>query len=96
MDLTGTWAFTWDGDPKNVNEGALEQGPGTFTGVYINDAKDRCPVAGRQTSPDAIALTIVCPKWEIRAEGAETGAGFMAGRYVAYGTSEGTFQMRKR
>src|SRR5688500_2400979 len=72
MSLEGAWTFVWDNDSRNTNASNLKQGAGTFTGTYINDANDQCPVAGRMTSAKAIALTIVCPRWEIRAEGSIT------------------------
>lgn len=96
MSLEGSWTFIWDNDAKNTNTSALKQGAGTFTGTYVNDAKDQCPVAGRMTSASAIALTIVCPKWEIRAEGSITNAQLVVGNYVAYGSSKGTFRMSRQ
>jgi hypothetical protein len=95
-DLTGSWTFTWDGDPKNANPADLKQGAGTLSGTYVNDAKDKCPIAGRMTSPTGIALTIACPKWEIRAEGSIKGVNAVAGNYAAYGSSKGTFQMSRK
>ena len=95
-DLTGSWTFTWDGDAKNANPADLKQGAGTFSGIYVNDAKDKCPIAGRMASPTAIALTIACPKWEIRAEGSIRNANSVSGNYVAYGSSKGTFQMSRK
>ena len=94
--LEGSWTFIWDNDSKNTNTGDLKQGAGTFTGTYINDAKDKCPLVGRMTSPTAITITIVCPRWEIRTAGSITNSQLVVGNYVAYGSSKGTFQMSRR
>lgn len=96
MDLAGSWMFTWDNDPKNANPGDLKPGPGTFTGTYINDSKDKCPLVGRLRSPTTVTITIVCPAWEIRAEGSITNSQLVVGSYVAYGSSKGTFRMSRK
>ena len=96
MDFGGSWTFTWDNNPRNMNLGDLKQGTGTFTGTYVNDAKDKCPLVGRMSSPTAVTLTIVCPLWEIRADGSITNSQLVVGSYVAYGSSRGTFQMSRK
>ena len=96
MSLEGSWTFIWDNNSKNTNAGNLKQGAGTFTGTYINDAKENCPLVGRMTSPTAITIAIVCPRWEIRADGSITNSQLVVGNYVAYGSSKGTFQMSRK
>jgi hypothetical protein len=93
--LTGSWQFTWDGNAKNTNVVDLKHEAGTITGIYVNDSKDKCPVAGRMSGADSVTLFIVCPKWDIRAEGAMKDQA-LVGKYVAYGNSKGEFRMSKR
>jgi hypothetical protein len=93
VDLSGSWTFMWGNDPANKNPAELKQGAGTFTGTYINDAKDKCPIAGRMSSPTRVSMTIVCPKWEIKADGSTTDARTVVGNYTAYGNTKGAFQM---
>lgn len=96
MSFEGPWLFTWDNDSKNTNTGNLKQGVGTISGTYINDAKDKCPIAGRMASPTVVQITIVCPQWEIRAQGSITNPQLVVGDYVAYGSSKGAFQMSRK
>jgi hypothetical protein len=96
LDVSGSWAFTWDNNAANTNVADLTQGAGTFTGTYVNDNKEKCPLAGRMSSPTAVSLTIVCPRWEIKADGSITDERTVAGSYTAYGTSKGTFRMSRK
>lgn len=93
--LSGPWLFTWDGNAKNTNVVDLKHEAGTITGIYVNDSKDKCPVAGRMSGPDAVTLFIVCPKWDIRAEGSMKDQA-LVGKYVAYGNSKGDFKLSRR
>jgi hypothetical protein len=95
-DLTGTWTFTWDNDPKNSNIATVRTKDGTFTGIYTNDSKDKCPLAGRMIPPGKVKIAIVCPKWDIVAEGAIGSANSASGSYIAYGDSKGTFTMSRK
>ncbi|MGH8106237.1 MAG: hypothetical protein ACREO1_04925 [Arenimonas sp.] len=94
--FTGAWTFTWENDPNNTNHADLEQGTGTFTGTYINDAKEKCPLVGRMSSPTTVSLTIVCPDWEIKADGSITNSRLLGGSYRAYGSTSGIFTMLRK
>jgi hypothetical protein len=96
-DLTGSWTFVWQNDSKNSNPATLKHETGTLTGTYINDAKEKCPVAGRLGSAGTqVFLTITCPRWEIKCDGSLKGPKTIVGRYVAYGTATGDFQMSRQ
>jgi hypothetical protein len=94
-ELSGSWTFTWDGNDKNINTVTLKQKDGTISGAYINDSKENCPVAGRFSSDSSIILVIMCPSWDIKAEGSITSPALVAGKYLAYGDSTGDFKMAK-
>lgn len=94
--LTGSWIFTWDRDPNNTNPAELKYEAGTITGIYINDAEDKCPLVGRVSPQNTVILTITCPKWDIRAEGSLTDKQEVVGKYIAYGNLRGEFKMSKR
>lgn len=94
VDLTGSWAFTWDGDSKNTNPVTLKHESGTITGTYINDSKQNCPVVGRLGSPADVILIVMCPGWDIKCEGDIEGSS-IAGKYIAYGDSSGSFKMSR-
>ena len=94
-ELSGTWTFTWDGDDKNANTATLKHKSGTISGTYINDSKEDCPVAGRFSSDSSIVLVIMCPGWDIKAEGSIASSAQVTGKYLAYGDSTGDFKMVK-
>jgi hypothetical protein len=97
IDLTGPWSFTWDNDSRNVNDAVLKHEAGVITGTYLNDAKEKCAVAGRMNSSGTgVTLFIVCPKWDIECDGSMDSLGSVTGKYVAYGSSNGSFQMSKK
>lgn len=94
VDLTGSWTFTWDNDSANTNPVTLKHEAGTITGNYINDSKEKCPVVGRLTSAASVLLIVMCPDWDIKAEGSIAGVA-ISGQYMAYGDSTGTFKLSK-
>jgi hypothetical protein len=85
----------WDGNPANANAAVLKQQAGVISGVYINDSKEKCAVAGRLGPSGGVLLTIVCSKWDIRCDGSIDGPKSAAGKYSAYGSSEGSFRMSR-
>ena len=95
-DLSGSWIFTWDGDDKNTNPVNLKHEAGTITGVYINDSRESCPVAGRLSSPADVVLVVMCPGWDIKAEGSITSPSLVTGKYFAYGDSTGEYKMSRK
>ena len=94
-ELSGSWTFTWDGDDKNTNTVTLKQKAGTISGTYINDSKEDCPVAGRFSSDTSVVLVIMCPGWDIKAEGSIANLALVTGKYLAYGDSSGDFKMAR-
>lgn len=97
MEFTGSWTFTWDNDSKNANAAVLKHEGGTITGTYINDAKEKCPVVGRMnSSANSVTLTITCPRWDIKCDGSIKSLQLVAGRYAAYGSASGDFQMSRK
>ncbi len=93
-DFTGSWLFTWQNDAKNSNRATMKHEAGTITGIYINDSKEKCPLVGRLVSSGTgVVFTIMCPGWDIRADGSIKDAQSVDGRYVAYGSSTGEFSM---
>jgi hypothetical protein len=98
IDLTGSWTFTWDEDSKNTNPADLKHEAGVITGIYLNDAKEKCPLVGRiisSTPTTGITLTITCPNWDIKCDGSFENPQSVTGKYVAYGSASGTFQMMR-
>jgi hypothetical protein len=97
MDFTGSWLFTWQNDAKNSNRAIMKHEAGTITGSYINDSKEKCPLVGRLVSSETgVLLTIMCPGWDIRADGSIKDAQLVDGRYVAYGSSTGEFRLTRQ
>jgi hypothetical protein len=96
-DLARRWIVRWGNDPKNENTLSLTLHDARLSGTYINDSKENCAVTGnikKQTSK--FALTIVCPRWDIRMEGSQSDNGKTAGgSYQAYIDSHGDFTMRR-
>jgi hypothetical protein len=93
-DPTGSWLFIWQNNSANTNSVNLKYEDGTITGAYINDSKEKCPVAGRWNSTEAkVTLTIACPRWEIKCEGSIKDSNLVTGRYVAYGNATGDFRL---
>jgi hypothetical protein len=96
VDLTGSWSFVWDANPANANTAVLKHEAGIISGTYFNDSKEKCAVAGRLASSGNVLLTIVCSGWEIQCDGVLDGSKSAAGKYIAYGSSDGTFQMTRK
>jgi len=98
--LSGSWTVTWANDAKNQNAMSLtyKDDDGSFSGAYINDSKESCPVSGsfaRTTSH--LTLLVKCSTWEIEMEGtASSDAKSVKGSYRAYGDAAGTFTMTKQ
>lgn len=96
VNFTGAWTISWNHSATNINHVTLRQGAGVFTGTYINDKKEKCPIVGRMSSPAAVTLTIVCPGWNIKADGVVENSKLVSGSYIAYETSSGTFTMSRK
>lgn len=96
VNFTGAWTFAWNHSYKNINHASLTQEGGAFTGTYINDKKEKCPIVGRMSSPTAVTLTIVCPGWNLKADGVVENSQLVSGSYKAYETSVGTFTMSRK
>lgn len=97
--LSGKWKITWlqGGKPNIVN--LTEDIKGHISGTYINDAKESCPVAGN-TDKDII-LVVICPSWSIAMAGHYDHAmgepsDEVVGKYLAFGTTSGTFRMDRQ
>jgi hypothetical protein len=96
-DPSGSWLFIWQNNSANTNPVALKYEDGAISGTYINDAKEKCPVAGRWDLPQSkVTLTIVCPRWEIKCEGSIQGPKLVTGRYFAYGSTAGDFRLLRQ
>jgi len=96
-DCSGKWQVRWlSNDSRNPM--TLSQASGNFTGTYINDAKDRCPISGEfAAATRQVTLRIACPKWGIEMEGyASLDGKLIVGKYVAYGNAVGGFTMTKK
>jgi hypothetical protein len=95
-DLSGQWTVTWDNNSQNAMSVALTGD--RFSGNYINDAKESCPVTGNlDTESSRLALQIVCPSWDIRMQGRASSDGkVIEGNYQAYIDATGTFTMSKQ
>ena len=97
-DLVGQWIVRWQNNPQNENAMSLLLREGRVSGTYTNDSKATRTVTGnisKQTRE--LALTIVCPKWDIRMRGStSTGWKNVSGDYQPYVNSQGTFAMRKK
>ena len=96
IDFAGSWTFMWDNNLKNTNVADLKAEAGIISGTYMNDAKDKCLIVGRFTSSTNVALTITCPKWDIKCDGSVKNSQLVVGRYVAYGSTAGGFQMSRK
>ncbi|HEX5057437.1 MAG TPA: hypothetical protein VFX02_13200 [Gammaproteobacteria bacterium] len=95
-NYSGSWTFTWDNDSANTNAAVLNQDGDAITGNYVNDSKENCPITGQLDSSGAkMALTITCPKWEIKSDGSIVNPTLVEGKYLAYGDSSGDFKMAK-
>jgi hypothetical protein len=88
----------WDGNAKNENALTLGLRAGRLSGTYSNDDKAACTVSGNlKEQTGELALTIVCPKWDIRMQGTASADWKNAsGSYQAYVNSQGQFTMRKK
>ncbi|HLX14436.1 MAG TPA: hypothetical protein VKS24_04425 [Bradyrhizobium sp.] len=95
-DLAGRWSVTWSNTSKNAM--SLANKGGRFSGTYENDDKESCSVTGNfQTSNNHVAIQIVCPKWDIRMQGAASkDSKTIRGSYQAYVDGVGKFVMTKQ
>ena len=98
-ELSGSWTVTWPNNEnkQNQNDMSLTYSDGSFSGTYINDGKDSCPVSGALAKANGhLILHIKCPKWGIEMDGTASADGKMAkGTYWAYGDASGPFTMTK-
>lgn len=94
-DLTGSWIFTWDNDSANTNAVDLKHEAGTITGTYKNDSGEKCPVVGRLSSAATVVVVVMCPGWDIKADGSIAGPTLVTGKYLAYGDSTGEFRLTR-
>ncbi|HJU32916.1 MAG TPA: hypothetical protein VJ740_15740 [Hyphomicrobiaceae bacterium] len=93
--LDGKWVVQWAGNPKNENALSLKVAGGRASGTYLNDDKVSCTVTGN-VQERQLALTVVCPKWDIRMQGTATADWKTAsGTYQAYVSAAGTFILRR-
>ena len=70
--LSGSWTINWPSDGKNQpqNDVSLTYRDGSFSGVYISDDKESCPVSGALAEKTGHAIFhIRCAKWGIELEG---------------------------
>ena len=97
-DPAGVWMVRWDGNAQNENALTLAVRTGRLSGTYSNDDKAACTVTGNHKEQTReLALTIVCPKWDIRMQGtASEDWKTASGGYQAYVNSQGQFTMRKK
>lgn len=95
-DLAGRWTVTWSDTSKNVM--SLANKSGRLSGTYENDDRDSCQVTGNfLASNQHLALQIVCPKWDIRMQGAASKDGnTIRGSYQAHVDGVGKFVMTKQ
>jgi hypothetical protein len=95
--LAGRWVVRWDGNPLNENALSLSFNGLRVSGTYVNDAKEQCTVTGTANDKtNEFALTIVCPKWDIRIQGTlAPDSRTASGSYQAYTNAHGLFTMRK-
>jgi len=96
-DLAGSWEVQWDDNAKNRNPLTLTIAAERLSGSYINDDKDNCTVTGNvDTKSRDLALSIICPQWDIRMQGRGSAAwNSVSGAYQAYINSTGSFTMKK-
>lgn len=92
-ELRGGWFVYWPNATKNKI--SLNYGDGKYSGTYVNDEKANCTITGNFSGPRSVILHIVCPKWDIRMEGAVTARNEVEGEYLAYGDSKGRFFMTR-
>lgn len=97
MNLTGEWTISWNRSATNINLVKLtHRGAASFTGRYIDDDKQACPVTGKMISPTSVTLTIACIGWEATVDGSIRNPKLISGNYTAYKTSTGTFTMSRQ
>ena len=95
-DLAGQWTVTWSNTSKNGM--TLANKGGRLSGTYQNEDKDSCSLTGNfLPSNQHVALQIVCPKWDIRMQGAVSKDNTtIRGSYQANVDSVGKFVMTKQ
>ena len=95
-DLAGRWIVTWSNTSKNAM--TLVNKNGRLSGTYENEDKDSCPLTGNfLASNQHVALQIVCPKWDIRMQGAASkDSKTIRGSYQANVDGVGKFVMTKQ
>ena len=77
-ELSGDWTVTWPNNEnkQNQNDMSLTYSDGSFSGTYINDGKDSCPVSGALAKANGhLILHIKCPKWGIEMDGTASADG---------------------
>jgi hypothetical protein len=94
--IAGDWIAVWS--KNNTNPLHLENKGGRLSGTYKNDKPDTCAVTGNFAALNRhLALTIVCPDWDIRMEGQLSSDGkTVKGAYQAYVDTHGEFTMARR
>ncbi len=97
VNFTGVWTISWNHSATNTNIVKLtHRGAASFTGTYIDDDRQACPVTGKVISPTTITLTIACIAWESKIDGSVKNSKLISGSYKAYKTSTGTFTMSRK
>ncbi len=90
--ITGQWSVSWqNGTP---NELSLRKTGGGFSGFYINDNGDACPIQAKRFN-NTNEFLIQCPKWNIKCRVTSRSNGRWSGNYLAYGNAIGTFVMTR-
>jgi len=94
-ELSGEWIVSWPNRTQNAM--TLNYGPSGFSGTYVNDAKEQCPLKGGFRVKDrSVNFDIQCSQWTIRMQGtAAADLQTISGSYLAYGNAEGNFLMSR-
>ncbi len=94
--LSGDWTVTFANDAKYQNEMSFTYSDGNFSGTYINDSKDSCPVSGTLAEATGhLILHIKCPKWGIELEGTASSDGKTIKGDYNWPSGNGPFTMAK-
>ncbi len=94
--LAGNWLALWPNNTRN-SMSLTYTGRG-FTGTYVSDDGERCPVGGNADPRTAnVAFQVQCRSWSVRMEGAVSADGrTITGTYRAYVNASGDFTMVRR
>ncbi len=95
-NLNGKWTIHWFVDGKEAgtrNTINLTETNGTFSGSFLADSGESCPVTGTLDNAKAV-LQVSCAKFAISLDGLLKG-NEIDGDYTAYGNSHGSFRMEK-